>query len=64
MITGELRSRIDAIGDAIWPGGISNPLEIIEQISKAACRHGTIARLDGTMKLLAALFQPCVVFPR
>jgi type I restriction-modification system DNA methylase subunit len=33
MITGELRSRIDQIWDAFWSGGISNPLEVIEQIT-------------------------------
>lgn len=29
MITGELRSQIERIWDAFWPGGISNPLEEI-----------------------------------
>lgn len=33
MITGELRSQIDRIWDAFWSGGISNPLEVIEQIT-------------------------------
>lgn len=33
MITGELRSKIDRIWDAFWSGGISNPLEVIEQIT-------------------------------
>lgn len=33
MITGDIRNRIDAIWDAFWTGGISNPLEIIEQIT-------------------------------
>ena len=33
MITGTIRSQIDAIWDAFWSGGISNPLEIIEQIT-------------------------------
>jgi len=33
MLTGELRSRIDTIWDAFWSGGISNPLEVIEQIT-------------------------------
>ncbi|MCH7484887.1 MAG: SAM-dependent DNA methyltransferase, partial [Chloroflexi bacterium] len=33
MLTGEIRSQIDAIWDAFWSGGISNPLEIIEQIT-------------------------------
>src|SRR3954470_2806739 len=33
MLTGELRSQIDKIWDAFWSGGISNPLEVIEQIT-------------------------------
>jgi type I restriction enzyme M protein len=33
MLTGTIRSKIDAIWDAFWSGGISNPLEIIEQIT-------------------------------
>jgi type I restriction enzyme M protein len=33
MLTGELRSQIDKIWDAFWSGGISNPLEVMEQIT-------------------------------
>ena len=33
MLTGQLRSQIDKIWDAFWSGGISNPLEVIEQIT-------------------------------
>lgn len=33
VITGELKSKIDRIWDAFWSGGISNPLEVIEQIT-------------------------------
>ena len=33
VITGELRSKIDRLWDAFWSGGISNPLEVIEQIT-------------------------------
>jgi type I restriction enzyme M protein len=33
MITGELKSKVDRLWDAFWSGGISNPLEIIEQIT-------------------------------
>lgn len=33
MLTGELRNQIDRIWDAFWSGGISNPLEVIEQIT-------------------------------
>lgn len=33
MITGELRNNIDRVWDAFWSGGISNPIEVIEQIT-------------------------------
>jgi type I restriction enzyme M protein len=33
MVTGELKAKIDRIWDAFWSGGISNPLEVIEQIT-------------------------------
>ncbi|HMR94835.1 MAG TPA: class I SAM-dependent DNA methyltransferase [Microthrixaceae bacterium] len=33
MVTGELKAQIDRIWDSFWSGGISNPLEVIEQIT-------------------------------
>jgi type I restriction enzyme M protein len=33
VVTGELKSRIDQVWNAFWSGGISNPLEVIEQIT-------------------------------
>ena len=33
VITGELKSKIDTVWNAFWSGGISNPLEVIEQIT-------------------------------
>jgi type I restriction enzyme M protein len=33
MVTGELRNQVDRLWDAFWSGGISNPLEVIEQIT-------------------------------
>jgi len=33
LITGELKSKVDRVWDAFWSGGISNPLEVIEQIT-------------------------------
>jgi type I restriction enzyme M protein len=33
LITGELRSKVDALWNAFWSGGIANPLEVIEQIT-------------------------------
>lgn len=33
MLTGELRSHVDSVWNAFWSGGISNPLEVLEQIT-------------------------------
>ena len=33
MLTGELRSKIDRIWNDFWSGGISNPLEVMEQLT-------------------------------
>lgn len=33
MITGELKSKVDAIWDTMWSGGVSNPLTVIEQLT-------------------------------
>src|SRR6266568_3226827 len=33
MLTGELRSQVDDIGNDFWSGGLANPLQVIEQIT-------------------------------
>ena len=33
MITGEIKSKVDAIWDTVWSGGISNPLTVVEQLT-------------------------------
>jgi len=33
LITGELRSKADAVRNAFWSGGITSPIEVIEQIA-------------------------------
>lgn len=33
MITGELKSKIDALWEIFWTGGLTNPLEVIEQMT-------------------------------
>jgi type I restriction enzyme M protein len=33
MITGAIKSQVDQIWNAFWSGGISNPLEVMEQIT-------------------------------
>ncbi len=33
MITGELKNKIDALWNIFWTGGLTNPLDVIEQIT-------------------------------
>ena len=33
MLNGEIRSKIDALWNAFWTGGISTPFEVVEQIT-------------------------------
>lgn len=33
MGTGELRSQIDGVWNDFWSGGLSNPLQVIEQLT-------------------------------
>lgn len=47
MLTGEIRSQINAIWDSFWSGGISNPLEVMEQLTYLLF----IRRLDETHTL-------------
>jgi hypothetical protein len=66
MITGEIKNQIDRIWDAFWSGGISNPLEVIEQITYLLF----LRRLDDLHTLeenkAARLQQPMErrIFPR
>ena len=43
MITGTIRTNVDHIWTAFWSGGISNPMEVIEQLTYLLF----INRLDG-----------------
>ncbi|MBR0225018.1 MAG: SAM-dependent DNA methyltransferase [Thermoguttaceae bacterium] len=33
MITGELKTKIDALWETFWTGGLTNPLEVVEQMT-------------------------------
>jgi type I restriction enzyme M protein len=33
VITGPIKSKVDSLWDSFWSGGISNPLEVLEQIT-------------------------------
>jgi type I restriction enzyme M protein len=59
VITGDLKSKIDRVWDSFWSGGISNPLEVIEQITYLLF----IRRLDDlqTLKEKKARFNNGVI---
>lgn len=33
MITGELKNKIDGLWEIFWTGGLTNPLDVIEQMT-------------------------------
>ncbi len=33
MITGEMKNKVDRLWEMFWTGGLTNPLDIIEQIT-------------------------------
>ena len=33
MLTGDIRNQVDQVWNAFWTGGISNPLEVVEQFT-------------------------------
>lgn len=47
MITGAIKSQVDQVWNAFWAGGISNPLEVIEQFTYLLF----IRRLDDVQTL-------------
>lgn len=58
MLTGELRSRIEAVWNAFWSGGISNPLEVIEQITYLLFMRGLDAAEEREENRANTLSQP------
>ncbi|MBR5948671.1 MAG: SAM-dependent DNA methyltransferase [Clostridia bacterium] len=49
MITGELKNKIDSLWEIFWTGGLTNPLDVIEQITYLMFIHD----LDETDTLRA-----------
>ncbi len=33
MVTGELKNKIDSLWEVFWTGGLTNPLDVIEQMT-------------------------------
>ena len=66
MITGELRSKVDKIWETFWTGGLTNPLEVIEQFTyllfiKGLDEHGVDYVLTGSEYRIPGSFS--VSFP-
>lgn len=49
MLTGELRNKIDRLWETFWTGGITNPLDVVEQMTYLMFIHD----LDETDNLRA-----------
>ena len=49
MLTGELRNKVDSLWEIFWTGGLTNPLDVIEQMTYLMFIHD----LDTTDNLRA-----------
>ena len=59
MITGELKNKIDRLWETFWTGGITNPLDVVEQMTYLMFIHD----LDATDNQRAKeLFVPIYRF--
>ena len=53
MLTGELKNKIDRLWETFWTGGITNPLDVVEQMTYLMFIHD----LDETDNLRAKLLR-------
>ena len=51
MVTGELKSKIDSLWEIFWTGGITNPLDVVEQMTYLMFIHD----LDDSLRKQAGL---------
>lgn len=54
MITGELKSRIDSLWEVFWTGGLTNPLDVIEQMTYLMFIHD-LDEADNTRRKESAI---------
>ena len=40
MLNGELKNKIDRLWETFWTGGITNPLDVVEQMTCLMFIHG------------------------
>ena len=58
MITGELKNKIDALWEIFWTGGLTNPLDVIEQITYLMFIHDLDESDDRSAKESVMLGLP------
>ena len=58
MITGELKNKIDQIWEMFWTGGITNPLDVVEQMTYLMFIHDLAAADDSKAKNSVMLGLP------
>ena len=58
MITGELKSKIDSLWEIFWTGGLTNPLDVIEQMTYLMFIHDLDEMDNKRMKESAVLGVP------
>ena len=64
MLTGELRNRVDRLWEVFWSGGMTNPLDVIEQMTYMMFIHDVDAIDNERAKSSAMLGIPYVsLFP-
>ena len=61
MITGELKNRIDSIWEIFWTGGLTNPLDVIEQMTYLMFIHDLDAADTLREKESAIGSNPCLL---
>ena len=58
MITGELKNKIDRLWETFWTGGITNPLDVVEQMTYLMFIHDLDAMDNQRAKESAMLGLP------
>ena len=58
MITGELKNKIDRLWETFWTGGITNPLDVVEQMTYLMFIHDLDAADNQRARERAMLCLP------
>src|SRR5699024_12553318 len=58
MLTGELKNKIDRLWEIFWTGGITNPLDVVEQMTYLMFIHDLDAADNQRAKESAMLGLP------